>query len=187
MVWRSRIEKADTKVYPFHNYRLLVTGWPSRDAPVIAVQVQREFFSVASAVRIQKKFKKYESGKYEIVPNTEKKKRMYKITGEAEWKPASGVVVEFRIESEGRGRTVTTDEDGMARFDVSGYAERWVEGKDLAVEVRARLKGTAQPVPWETLKDKHPKVMNDLEIVEKDFVEKTEVSKRTLQRIFDAR
>jgi hypothetical protein len=187
LIWRSRVSKPQKQFRPAPIYRLSVVDWPSGANPRITVEVQQQKFAFEVASRIKKQFKKYENGKVEPVPNSEKTQKMSRITGETQWVPAPGMNVTFRVGEGGAGTPVKTDEEGKAYFDVSPFAEEWIEGRDLVVEVNAKLTVLSDPDPFTKVKGKPFSALKAFKKEPKEFSESVSVSGRTLQTIFDKR
>jgi hypothetical protein len=187
LIWRTRVSKPKKQLREAPVYRLTVVDWPSGSNPQITVEVHKQKFFYETATRIKKQFKKYESGKLEGVPNTEKKQKMSRITGETEWIPAEGLSVVFRVGEGGTEREATTDPEGKAFFDVSPYAEEWIEGRDLVVDVNATLSALNDPDPFAKVKGKPFAALKAFKKEPREFSESVSVPGRTLQSIFDKR
>jgi hypothetical protein len=189
LIWRSKTSPAQKNSFPAPNFRMAVIQWPEPANPLVSVKVEQEKFWVESKTQMRKQFKKFESGKVEpVVPPNEQKRKTTAITGKTDWIPASGVNVVFRVGGSAAETQQTTDAEGIARFDVSPFAEDWVEGKDLVVEVIAKLRSLPEDDAWTKVKGKHPRELSKLiKVEEKEFLEPVTVSQRTLEKIFDKR
>jgi hypothetical protein len=189
LIWRSKKGPVEKKSFPAPNFRLAVVEWPEPSNPLVAVKVEQEKFWVEYKSQMRKQFKKFDSGKIEpVVPPNEQTRKVTAITGKTEWTPAPGVSVVFRVAGNNAETAQSTDDQGVARFDVSPFAEDWVEGKDLMVEVVAKLRAFPEGDAWGKVKGKHPRELSKLiKVEEKEVVEGVSVSQRTLEKIFDKR
>lgn len=188
LVWRSRYTKPTPRTYLIKHFRAQVTEWPSTSSPRIAIKVERMRFTIETAKKIRQQFKKFEDGKYEKVPEKSSETKVGRITGDTTWEAAPGVQVVFEVDADGNSRSATTDDQGMASFDVSGYAEEWIEGGDIRVVVKADLSTMTDPQLFEKLKGKSPSVLNKaLKFQPMPFYQSVTVRGRTLRSIFERR
>lgn len=187
LVTRTRHSKPEAKQLPAPNFKLAVVETPDDLAPLVGVQVQQQKYWIETRVRIQRTFKKFEDGRYEPVePSDETKTPMARVTGKTSWAPVAGVPVTFRIRvGETEETELKTDEQGFVRFDVSPFAEAWIEGRALTVEVVAKLHTITDPDPWAKMKGKSPNLLKTLPVEQREVLESAEVDVRTLERIFE--
>jgi hypothetical protein len=186
LVWRNRISEPVAKELPAPNFRLTIVEWPSQSNPVVIAKVERQKFWIQTAEKIRKQFKKFDDGRFiPVQPPREERTPLARVSGKSAWVPAPGMNVVFRVS--GEETPVPTDEKGLAVFDVTPFAELWIEGRELQVEVQATLQTILDAEPFKKAKGKDPRVLKSLKVQKQPQSDAVGVDVRTLEKIFEGR
>jgi hypothetical protein len=192
IVRRPKASEPESKTFSSKHHSLEIADTPGSSSPEIAVRVQELWFTIERRKKVEQDFKKYSDGKLEPVPGTAKESIWARVTDKQEWKPSVGASVTFRIPSAGKDVQVETDESGIARFSVAPFCEEWIEGRDLAIEVKATLPALEDPTVWTRVQGKvdlMPKVLEGLKgalkLQDREFTESLNVRSSTLEAIFE--
>jgi hypothetical protein len=194
IISKSRAGEAEGRAFASKHRTIEIVDTPSSSSPEIAVRIQEQWFTIERRKKIEEKFKKHGDGKLELVQGSAKETLFARVTDKVETRPAAGVDIVFRVPSTGKEVRTATDETGIARFGVAEFAEEWIEGRDLLVEIRATVSNLENPnalaeiqnrvAEFAKLKEKLGQVLAAKDV---EFNESVYVRANTLEAIFERR
>jgi len=184
-------KKGVKKVYALKRLRVVMESEPSRYDSNLVLKVERQKISYWYRKVTTKRFRIWDDDRpREPLKRKAKTKVETTLIPTPVWEPFAGQKMKIRVSCRTEPFEITTDDKGLATFDVGPFAHFWIEGRELTVHYLARLpdyKNVSDDL-WETLRKKKTtmpvfvKALGKVEVSDREG--QTILSPALLEKIF---